>query len=319
MKRVFAIVCAVLLTALCAIPCFAAPVQNPAGGEIGGALSMEASIELKQAVEYQLGFVNSSVYFSTGCEAGFITATDNGADMWTYSVYLMPPSSKVEALFQEWAVAGADLTISGTNYLYKCSYNFAPSGGMGYPSYTMLNNGVLALADKEQVVYMWKGSAASGLSPIFPWGFYSSERTCIRNWVNAYNAFEGYLTPEIVEDEVENARNEGVNEGYRLGYDEGVSITEKYWTGIMPELEAAARDEGYDEGYEDAVEDYGADELRPQVIDIPAIFSAIPAAAKSIINNAFGFELFGINVAGLLSVLLIISVVGFIVAKLSKG
>jgi hypothetical protein len=53
---------------------------------------------------------------------------------------------------------------------------------------------------------------------------------------------------------------------------------------------------------------------RPQyTLDIPGIITAIPNGAKQIINNAFGFEIFGINVAGLLSVLLIVTIVAFVV------
>ena len=48
-------------------------------------------------------------------------------------------------------------------------------------------------------------------------------------------------------------------------------------------------------------------------LDIPAIITAVPNAAKQIINNAFGFEIFGINVAGLLSVLLVVTIVAFVV------
>lgn len=48
-------------------------------------------------------------------------------------------------------------------------------------------------------------------------------------------------------------------------------------------------------------------------LDIPEIITAIPNAAKQIINNAFGFEIFGINIAGLLSVLLIVTIVAFVV------
>lgn len=48
-------------------------------------------------------------------------------------------------------------------------------------------------------------------------------------------------------------------------------------------------------------------------LDIPAIITAIPNGAKQIINNAFGFQIFGINVAGLLSVLLIVTIISFVV------
>lgn len=46
-------------------------------------------------------------------------------------------------------------------------------------------------------------------------------------------------------------------------------------------------------------------------LNIGEIITAIPNGAKQIINNAFGFEIFGINVAGLLSVLLIVVIVSY--------
>lgn len=88
-------------------------------------------------------------------------------------------------------------------------------------------------------------------------------------------------------------RGVGYNEGYDDGYETG------YWDGW---------DEGYDDGY-----DVGIEDGSPIELDIPSVITAVPQSAKSIINNAFGFELFGINVAGLLSVLLIVAIIGFVV------
>lgn len=53
-------------------------------------------------------------------------------------------------------------------------------------------------------------------------------------------------------------------------------------------------------------------------LNIPALITSIPAAAQSLINNSFGFEVFGINVAGLLSVLLVVIIVGFVIKWLIR-
>lgn len=52
----------------------------------------------------------------------------------------------------------------------------------------------------------------------------------------------------------------------------------------------------------------------PQVsytLSIPELITSIPAAAQNLIITTFGFEIFGINVAGLLSVILIVVIVSF--------
>lgn len=53
------------------------------------------------------------------------------------------------------------------------------------------------------------------------------------------------------------------------------------------------------------------------ILDIPSIITAIPNGAKQIINNTFGFEIFGINVAGLLSVIIIVALVAWGAKKLT--
>lgn len=56
--------------------------------------------------------------------------------------------------------------------------------------------------------------------------------------------------------------------------------------------------------------------IQNYILDIPSIITAIPNGAKQIINNTFGFELFGINIAGLLSVFIIIAIVAYAVKKM---
>lgn len=56
--------------------------------------------------------------------------------------------------------------------------------------------------------------------------------------------------------------------------------------------------------------------IQNYILDIPSIITAIPNGAKQIINNAFGFEIFGINIAGLLSVVLIVAIVAYAVKKM---
>lgn len=319
-KRIFALVAVALVLSLAVVSAFAAPTSNPSSSsaEIGGALSREATIDLYHAIETQVAFLQSSTITASSSQLVpfLLTATDNGADMWTYRVYLAPPGASISSLGAEWQSPGADLTVTGSTYVYECVYNFASGGGMGQQVYKYFGSNALALRDNEWAVWAWRATF-SGMSSLFQYGYYNAI-PAVRDWLNAVNAFDGYLTPEIVENEIEQAKAEGFREGEKVGIASGVASSDEYWRAEAARLEAIAREEGDREGYERAVRELGEGDNASYVLDIPAIFSAIPASAKSIINSAFGFEVFGINVAGLLSVILIISVVGFIVAKLSS-
>lgn len=319
-KRIFALVAVALVLSLAVVSAFAAPTPNPSSmTEIGGALTREATIDLYHAINAQAAFLASSTITASSSQLVpfLLTATDNGADMWTYRVYLAPSGASISALGAEWQSPGADLTITGSTYVYECVYDFASGGGMGQQTYKYFGSAALALRDNEWAVWAWSALPVSGMSSLFQYGFYDST-PAVDDWLNAVNAFDGYLTPEIVLNEVEQAKAEGFREGEKVGIASGVASADEYWRTESARLEAIAREEGDREGYERAVRELGEGDNASYVLDIPAIFSAIPASAKSIINSAFGFEVFGINVAGLLSVILIISVVGFIVAKLSS-
>lgn len=320
MKRIFAIVAVALVLSLAVVSAFAAPRSNPSTmTEIGGALSREATIDLYHAINAQAAFLASSTATdSTSQLVPFLlTATNNGADMWSYRVYLAPSGATISATGSEWQSPGADLTITGSTYVYECLYDFAAGGGLGQQSYKYFGTNVLALRDSEWAVWAWNAVPVNGMSSLFQYGFYNSV-PAVKDWLNALNAFDGNLTPEIVQDKIEQARSEGYREGEKVGIASGVASADEYWRSESSRLESIAYEKGDREGYERAVNELGAGDNASYNLDIPAIFSAIPASAKSIINSAFGFEVFGINVAGLLSVILIISVVGFIVAKLSS-
>lgn len=317
-KRIFAVLAVAVVLSLAAVSAFAAPTSNPSGStEIGGALTREATIDLYHAINAQSAFLRSSTYTSTAVQPFLLTATDNGADMWTYRVYLAPSGASISALGSEWQSPGAALTITGTTYLYECIYSFGSGGGMGYQSYRFIGSNGLELRENEWAVWAWNAVPMNGMSALFQYGFYNYV-PAVEDWLNAVNAFDGYLTPEIVENEIEQAKAEGFREGEKVGIASGVASADEYWRAEAARLESIAKAEGDREGYERALRELGAGDNASYILDIPAIFSAVPVSAKAIINSAFGFEIFGINVAGLLSVILIISVVGFIVTKLSS-
>lgn len=113
-----------------------------------------------------------------------------------------------------------------------------------------------------------------------------------------------------------NAGNEaGYNNGYKTGYD---FASQK----IGPEQYSIGYEEGYTVGHSDGYrEGFNFAMLNPpegMKLDIPAIISSITGSVGSFLTTAFNIEIFGINIAGLLSVLVLVAFV-FIIVKLLKG
>lgn len=313
-KHFFAPVAVALVLTLAIVSAFAAPTANPVASPIGGALSAADTYRLARAVTAQWAFIDSSSISPQVLSPLFITAEDPvGDEMYTYRVYIAQNSVKVEAIPEDWGVQGAEFALSAT-YVYVCEYAFGNSGGMGQRIYKYLGGEPLTLAAREQIVYLYRGTGV-GTNELFNYGYFSVI-PAVDNWLNAMQAYEGNLTPEQVTEAEEYGYTTGYNEGYTQGQADGYLDSDNYWASRVDEIRNGAYAEGYAEGYDRAVANAG--EGDSYTLDIPAIFSAIPSSAKAIINNAFGFELFGINVAGLLSVLLIVSIVAFIVGKLIK-
>ena len=113
-----------------------------------------------------------------------------------------------------------------------------------------------------------------------------------------------------------NAGNEaGYNNGYKIGYD---FASQK----IGPEQYSVGYEEGYTVGHSDGYrEGFNFAMLNPPEgikLDIPAIINSVPSSVQSFIISAFGFELFGINIAGLLGCLIAVVIV-YLVIKLLLG
>lgn len=113
-----------------------------------------------------------------------------------------------------------------------------------------------------------------------------------------------------------NAGNEaGYNNGYKTGYD---FASQK----IGPEQYSIGYEEGYTVGHSDGYrQGFNFAMLNPpegMKLDIPAIISSITGSVGSFLTTAFNIEIFGINIAGLLSVLVLVAFV-FIIVKLLKG
>lgn len=108
------------------------------------------------------------------------------------------------------------------------------------------------------------------------------------------------------------AQSEAYQQGYNSGYESGKAegATEKYQEGYEYGY-LVGQDAGYKKGYA-AGQEAGGGGVQ---LDIPAVISAVPVAVKNFVNTSFGFEVFGINVAGLLSVIMIIALLVYLVRR----
>lgn len=158
-------------------------------------------------------------------------------------------------------------------------------------------------------------------------------RDMAQSWINARNVKrDGLPDSEMctISPDVEssiyqsgyNAGNEaGYNNGYKIGYDYASQKIgpEQYSIGHA-EGYSQGHSEGFSEGYETGYR-YGAinnPQGTPVTLNISSIISSITSSVGSFLTSAFDIEIFGINIAGLLSVLILVAFV-LIIVHVSKG
>lgn len=321
MKKLFCILSVCLILSLSVVAAFAAPAVNPSGSEIGGALTSSQVVTLSNAAKAECYFLYASNISSgsLGVKEPLMITARSIADQWTYYVYIGDVSATVSDIPEDWSGAGATIHV-GVSYLYKCAYNFTASGGLGYQSYVYAANNTLTLPADEQIVYLFKGSGI-GLNDTVTYpsiDTIGSNFVAPRRWINALSAFDGSLSPELNKANYDLGYADGQATGYGDGYNAGFQYAESK---LPQKLEAAYADgyaAGDSAGYSRAVKQLGEGDDASYTLDIPLIITSIPAAAKSIINNALGFEIFGINIAGLLSALVVTVILIWTIHKVVK-
>lgn len=152
-----------------------------------------------------------------------------------------------------------------------------------------------------------------------------------------YNAGEihGYMVGH--QEGESQGKNIGYQDGYSKGYESGneAGYNNGYKTGydfasqkIGPEQYSIGHAEGYSQGYSEGFSEgyetgyrYGAinnPQGTPVTLNIPSIITSITSSVGSFLTSAFDIEIFGINVAGLLSVLILVAFV-LIIVHVTKG
>lgn len=119
----------------------------------------------------------------------------------------------------------------------------------------------------------------------------------------------------------EDGNEAGYNNGYKTGYDfASQKIGPAQYSIGHAEGYSQGHSEGFSEGYETGYR-YGAinnPQGTPVTLNIPSIISAITSSVGSFLTSAFDIEIFGINLAGLLSVLILVAFV-LIIVHVTKG
>ena len=119
----------------------------------------------------------------------------------------------------------------------------------------------------------------------------------------------------------ESGNEAGYNNGYKTGYDfASQKIGPEQYSIGHAEGYSQGHSEGFSEGYETGYR-YGAinnPQGTPVTLNIPSIITSITSSVGSFLTSAFDIEIFGINVAGLLSVLILVAFV-LIIVHVTKG
>lgn len=215
---------------------------------------------------------------------------------------------------------------------------FGSSGVYGDSSALMYEASVSIMRDMAQSWINARNVKRDGL-PAAP-----SDGTCTISpeeessiYQAGYNAGEihGYMVGH--EEGESQGKNIGYQDGYSKGYESGneAGYNNGYKTGydfasqkIGPEQYSIGHAEGYSQGYSEGFSEgyetgyrYGAinnPQGTPITLNISSIISAITSSVGSFLTSAFDIEIFGINIAGLLSVLILVAFV-LIIVHLTKG
>ena len=92
------------------------------------------------------------------------------------------------------------------------------------------------------------------------------------------------------------------NDGYSFGFSNGLTI---------------GRNEGFSEGFQQGYED-GLLDGSPSEISVPGLISSYVNSGVTLFRNIFGFEIFGINFAGLIGGLTAVVVLSWLIRKLVR-
>lgn len=344
-KKIFLIVSVSLLIALSAVSVFA---DLPSGSQYSGS-TIDLLLTEEDARFLLSGLIAQAqlqVPFNSIVECFILTAV-HGPDGYSYRLYTNFPNRDtadfVPTFYKSDGSTGVGyggfMTSNKSGIILSSRYvSVAASGGIGskiadcYFNKTIQNTRLSYQLESTEVVlaYYYSGTVLSfGSAGVY--GVSNSDylakvvpvRNMAHSWIEARDVKRDGLsgiTDEVYNAGFEAGQTNGYNNGYRVGKQEGYNSgyesgkaeggTEKYQEGYEYGY-LVGQDAGYKKGYA-AGQEAGDDGVQ---LDIPSVISAVPIAVKNFVNTSFGFEVFGINVAGLLSVIMIIGLLVYLVRR----
>lgn len=309
-KRIFAVICAVVVVALSVVPCFAdvwideAPTYATAmTASVEQASSQTNTDNLLNAVDLAttIGLFGGAkpvaiIYNSLGSGRGFyievmtpavIGQTVSGLNKYTdvQAGVITPATSGKLCVLYNSSAKGYMLWRMGTNgdwYPYSIITSSSPSVQLYSGEIGAESAGAKKLVAYWSSYYQqWRpGANLAGAE------YATGSNTNTQAIVTAI----GTISQKYAD--IANSSSEEMDEWYDQGYTDGYDV-------------------GVIEGYEEGVRNGSA------TLEIPAIFDSMFAGARSIMS-AFDIEIFGINIIGTLVAVLVITIIAFVVRKLWK-
>lgn len=338
MKKAITIIFLITSVFVFSVTAYAKPETVTEGSSFGSTLTGQQILQLGFAIESEYNFKRAfGQYYNNllaiTCQK--ITNTDTGMVFYKYFVIVsMTDGTKTEAGAQGYQPTTNKIKLTQSDTVYRMYYNNDTNGGVSSVSQSVAYNITeYTLLSDEQVVYTFADKTI-GKGVNYNSTYIAQEEGVTLNnaekWINAYGSFEGVIDDDSYNQGYSDGKavgwSEGLTDGYNRGYTIGRELQKQTIDKIKEESYNKGNLDGFNEGseagYQMAINEIGTQQpitiKVTENLDIPGIITAIPNAVKTIINDGFGFSLFGINIGGLLITIIVLAIVFTLITVLYK-
>ncbi len=338
MKKAIAFIFLITSVLVFAVTAYAKPETVTEGSAFGSTLTGQQILQQAFAIESEYNFKRAfGQYYNNllaiTCQK--ITNTDTGIVYFKYYVIVsMTDGTKTEAGAQGYQPTTNKIKLTQSDTVYRMYYNNDPNGGVSSVSQSVAYNVTeYTLLSDEQVVYTFADKTI-GKGVNYNSTYIAQEEGVTLNnaqkWINAFGSFEGVIDDDSYNQGYTDGKSVGWSEGLTEGYNRGYTIGRELQKQNIDNIKTDSYNEGYQAGYNKGSEDgyqNAVEEIETgapitvkvtENLDIPGIITAIPNAVKTIINDGFGFSLFGINIGGLLITIIVLAIVITLITVLYK-
>lgn len=278
--------------------------------EFGGAFTINNAYMFAWATDAQADLSNRM--YSEMLLSPFAITAVGEADQFKYYVYTCVDGYKTPADLGD----GESLATTVKKQIWR--YDYSNSNGMNRKTYM---GNVATLQANEQVV-MFRDSLGSWVhnAGALTSGYLMSNTvdqptpTIFSSWYDALQGFQGVWNGETISERVETARKNGYDKGVEAGKAEGYANAKAEFNNDLKEEVSKALKKGWN----DAMKQYKDTGSTAFWIDIPAVINAYVTGVGELIDSVLGFELFGINIAGVFGAIIATLVLAFVVGLILK-